>query len=225
MAAHVSGRNRDADNRRDAELVRRAQAWDKAAQTELFLKYHAVFADWARRRFRSKQWLDNYTDAATDRVFEVLDQYDPKRSAFCSWAHRVAIVAIFKFIRDMGTERDDVSIDEMMDDALPALLGPEEEYVYRLVYEEVAGLEFEQSVAVGGHAAGYSDEELAEWLQIPRRQVCYRRQQGKAALKLRLAEVLFTSVRPKGRFSGYYPMMKRDGNANESPLPGGEGGD
>jgi RNA polymerase sigma factor (sigma-70 family) len=225
MAAHVSDRNRDADNRRDAELVRRAQAWDKAAQDALFNKYHAVFESWTRRRFHSKQWLDNYTDAATARVFEVLDRYDPKRSAFCSWAHHVAIVAIFKFIRDMGTERDDVSIDEMMDDALPALLGPEEEYVYRLVYEEVAGLEFEQRVAVEGHEAGYSDEELAEWLNIPRRQVCYRRKQGKAALKLRLSRALFTPIRPKGRFSGYYPMMKRDGNANESPPLGAEGGD
>src|SRR5512143_2965108 len=106
-------------------------------ERHLLAKYRAVFLLWVVRRFHNgNRWVDDYAQEAIIRVSENLHKYKPGRSAFCSWAHILAKSAIFTFMSRLATERNDVSLDALVDDAIPALLGPEEEYAYLRVCEE-----------------------------------------------------------------------------------------
>ena len=192
MAACTVVRDRTADNQTDVDLARRVLAGDRAAESELLATYRAIFLGWSRRTFRKgNRWTEDYAQVATIKLFKVLNKYRPELSSFWSWAHIVAKSAIFTFISQQATERNDVSLDELMDDAMPALLGPEEEYIFRRVCEEVENLVPEQRAAVRGpYYDDLSDEEVADRLHIPVRRVCYRRKQGKAVLRVRLSDVL-----------------------------------
>jgi RNA polymerase sigma factor (sigma-70 family) len=226
MAVSATVRDRTAENRSDTALVLRARDGDKAAEEELYYKYHTQFLCWIRRWLRHKEWAPDFADAAIAKLFEVLPQYKPELSAFSSWAFIVAKTNVIKLIHDLGTERNDVSADELLDEVLPALTGPEDDFVVSRVREEVAHLNGEQRAAVGGQFfEGRTDEELAAELSIPRRRVCYRRQQGLAAMRDRLSDVPFTSIRPETRFSRYYYMMDHDVKANDTALLGGKEGD
>jgi RNA polymerase sigma factor (sigma-70 family) len=192
MAACTVVRDRTADNQTDVDLVRRTNAGDRAAESELLTKYRAIFLGWACRSFRKgNRWTEDYAQVATIKLHKVLNGYRPDLSPFWSWAHIVAKSAIFNFISEQASERNDVSLDELMDEAEPALLGPEEEHIFRRVREEVENLVPEQRAAVRGpYYDDLSDEELADRLHIPVRRVCYRRKQGKAVLRERLSDVL-----------------------------------
>jgi RNA polymerase sigma factor (sigma-70 family) len=204
MAAHALARERAAENRFDVALVLRVLAGDRAAEVELYHKYHTRFLNWIRRWLRHKEWADDFAEEAVIQLFQVLPQYRPELSSFSTWAHRVAYTKVMKCIRDLHTERDDVSADDLFLEFLPALTGPEDDYVASRLHEEVACLEREQRAAVGGpYFDGLNDTELAARLRMPRRRVCYRRRQGMAALRRRLKYVPFTSIRPRLRFSGY----------------------
>jgi RNA polymerase sigma factor (sigma-70 family) len=192
MVACTKVRDWTADDRTDVDLVGRALAGDRAAESELLTKYRAIFLGWVCRTFRKgNRWTEDYAQEAAIKLHKVLGDYRPERSPFWSWAHIVARTAIFTFISKQATERNDVSLDALMDDAVPALLGPEEEHIFLRVREEVENLTPEQRAAVKGpYYDGLSDEELADTLHIPVRRVCYRRKQGKVVLRERLSDVL-----------------------------------
>jgi RNA polymerase sigma factor (sigma-70 family) len=196
MSVCTKVRDWTADDRADVDLVGRALAGDQAAESELLGKYRAIFLGWVCRTFRKgNRWTEDYAQEAAIKLHKVLIEYRPERSPFWSWAHIVAKTAIFTFISKQATERNDVSLDALMDDALPVLLGPEEEHIFLRVREEVENLAPEQRAAVRGpYYDGLSDDELALMLGLPRRRVCYRRRQGMAAIRERLSEVPFTTI-------------------------------
>ncbi len=192
MAVCARVRDWTAYNQTDVDLVRRVLAGDGAAESELLTKYRAIFLGWICRTFRKgNRWNEDYAQVAIIKLYKVLNRYHPEKSPFWSWAHIVGKTAIFTYISKQAAERNEVSLDELMDVAEPALLGPDEEHIFRQVYEEVENLVPEQRAAVRGpYYDGYSDEELADKLHLPVRRVCYRRKQGKAVLRKKLSVVL-----------------------------------
>jgi RNA polymerase sigma factor (sigma-70 family) len=210
VAVHRTVHDRTVENQCDTALVLRACDWDEAAQAELYHKYHDQFLTWIRRWLRHKEWATDFADAAIAQLFEVLPQYKPELSSFRTWAYRVAYTGVIKYIRDLHTERDDVSADDLFLEFLPALTGPEQDYAARRLREEVANLVPEQRAAVGGPLDGLTDVELSALLSIPKRRVCYRRRQALAELRKRLIDVARTWIRPKGRFLGYKDIGTND---------------
>jgi len=226
MSVTVTVRDRTAENRSDAALVMRALAGDEAAFDELLFKYRDKFLCWIRPWLRYNLWVDEFADEAIADLVEVLCQYKPELSAFSSWAFIVMRTSVIKSIARVAANRNDISAIELLDEALPALTGPEDDFISSRLHEEVANLDPEQRAAVNGEFfEGRTDEDLAAELAIPRRRVSYRRQQGLAALRDRLSDVAFTSIRPKLRFSRYYYVMTDDVKANDTALLGGKEGD
>ena len=226
MAICAAVRDRAAEDRDDTALVLRARAGDEAAIKELRSKYHALFLSWIRRKLWDKDLAHDLADGAIAELFEVLDQYKPELSPFSAWAFIVAKTCVIKLMLVLGTERHDVTPVELLDEFMPALTGPADDFVTSRVREEVANLSPEQQVAVNGwFFEGRTDEEMAAELSIPRRRVNYRRQQGLAVLRDRLSDVPFTSIRPETRFSGYYYIMDHETKANDCALLGGKDGD
>jgi RNA polymerase sigma factor (sigma-70 family) len=219
-------RDRAEENRKDVALVLRARDGDQTAFDELHHKYRGNFLRWIRPWIRCNLWEDELADAALAELLKVLNQYKPELSAFSSWAFIVMKTSVIKSIAKLATNRNDVSADEFLEEMLPALTGPDDDFVVARLHEEVANLAPEQRVAVNGeYFEGRTDEDLAAELSIPRRRVSYRRQQGLATMRKRLSDVAFTSIRPETRFSRYYYMMDHDVKANDLALLGGEEGD
>ncbi len=225
MAVAVRVRDRTEGNNRDNALILRIRAGDETAYAELWHKYHRIFLDWVRRWLRFPEWEEECADHAVAVLFKELPEYVPGRSAFCSWAHMVGRSAIIKHIHDLSIDRDDFPYDEIVDDMVPALTGPVDDFMNGMVHEEVEQLEPQQRAAVGGHFfEDKTDGEIAEEQHVPRRRVNYRRQQGLASLRKRFSGVLYTWIRPETRFSrNSYVMM--NAQVNQPALPGGEEGD
>ncbi len=189
MAACTLVHDQSDERRGDAALVLKARNGDAAAQAELFLKFHEKTLGWMHRWMPHKQWKQEFADHAIGVVFACLDKFDPERGAFGSWVYMVVRSAVLKHIHDLHVDRADFPYDEMLEDALPAVFGPEDEFPLSRLHEEVARLEHEQRAAVEGFFfCGYSDVELAAMLGIPKRRVCYRRKQGLAELRRRLSD-------------------------------------
>ena len=225
MAVAARIRDHAEGNNRDDALIQSIRAGDGAAYDELWYKYHNLFINWVRRWVRCPAWEQECADQAVAVLFEVLPKYQPGRSSFCSWAHMVGRSAIIKHIHQLSIDRDDVPVDEMITDMLPTLSGPEDDYVRSRVTEELSRLEPEQQAAVNGaYFDDRSDSELSAELSIPRRRVCYRRQQGLASLRERLSDVPLTTIRPVTRFSGNSYVMPGT-EVRELALLGGEEGD
>ena len=186
MTACTKVRDREEEKRRDAANVLKARAGDAAAQAEVFLKYHEKIGAWMHLWMPHKEWKDEFTDHAMAEVFECLDKFDPERGAFGSWVFMVVRSAVLKHIHELHVDRADFPYDEMLEEALPAVSGPEDDLLLRCVREEVAHLDPEQRAAVDGYFfSGFSDVELAARYSIPKRRVCYRRRQALARLRRR----------------------------------------
>jgi RNA polymerase sigma factor (sigma-70 family) len=227
MVALTTVRLRTADARSDESLWQRAVAGDRDALEKLLTKYRAIFALWVNRVFRGgNRWNEDYAQEATIRVFKKLNKYRPERAAFCTWAHVVGRSAIFSFIKKHASERYDVSLDVLWEDAVATLRGPEEEYAFLRLCEEGEKLESQRYAAVGGHFyEDKADKQIGVEQHMETRRVNYRRHQGLRSMKKGLSEVPFMSIRPKLRFSGYYIVMNHKTGAHASALPGGEEGD
>lgn len=225
MAVCTKARDRPTADQHDVALVARVIAGDKSAEDDLWHRYHEQFRRWVQRWNHINEWESLFVDAATSQLFEVLPHYKPEFSAFRSWAFSVARCAVLKQVRDLCINRADIALDEFLEDVLPALLRPEDDFLSSRVDEEVDRLDPERRAAVRGHFyEGKTDEEIAEELHIPRRRVNYRRQQGMAMIRSRLCDVPFTSIRPETRLSGYYYTMT-DVKEKEPALLGGKEGD
>jgi RNA polymerase sigma factor (sigma-70 family) len=222
MAGYMKTRDRAAGNRRDADLVLRARAWDIAAQVEL---YYGIFRKWVHRWLRFDAWEVECVDFMMATLFEELHKYRPEGSAFCSWAHMVCRSALVKHIHELSLNRVDFPYDEIVADMLPALTDPMDDYVVDRINEEVANLETEQRAAVSGHYYDErSDAEIAAEQGMPRRRVCYRRHQGEQNLRRRLNDVAFTWIRPQTAFFRNSYVMA-SAKENIAALLGGEEGD
>jgi len=225
MAVAAGARDRAEGNNRDNALIRRIRAGDEAAYAELWHKYHNLFLNWVRRWLRFPEWERECADHALAVLFEELPKYEPGRSAFCSWAHMVGRSAIVKHIHDLSIDRADFPLDDIVEDLMPALVGPLDDFVAGRIREEVRNLAPQQGAAVGGHYfEDKTDDEIAAELHIPRRRVNYRKQQGLAELKERLCDVASTWIRPEIGFSRDSYMMA-SARQNISALLGGRGGD
>jgi RNA polymerase sigma factor (sigma-70 family) len=226
MAAYTKVRDRVGENRSDVSLAERAVGGDMAAWNKLYVRYKALFFLWMRGWLKHKEWAEDCAVAGVEALYEALPQYKPERSAFSTWAYRVAYTGVIKFIRDSHDKRNDISSDELLAEVIPALHGPKYDYIMRRLHEEVDRLEPMQHAAVAGHFFyGYSDQEISDLYNIPRRKVCYRRRQGIVALAKRLSDIAFMSIRPETLLSGYNYMMTNDEKENENAQPGGKEGE
>jgi len=225
MTVAVRLRDRAEGNRRDDSLILRIRAGDETAYEELWYRYHKIFLEWVHRWLRFPEWEEECADHAVAVLFEELGKYEPGRSAFCSWAHMVGRSAIIKHIHDLSIQSEDVPLDEMITDMLPALTGPVDDFMNWMVHEEVEQLEPQQRAAVGGcYFEDKTDEEIAKEQHIPRRRVNYRKHQGLVRLRKRFSGGLYTSIRPGTRFFGNSYMMP-EVEKHEPALLGGEEGD
>jgi RNA polymerase sigma-70 factor, ECF subfamily len=226
MATCTAVPPRTADHETEADQVRRAQAGDEAAIGIIYNRYRIQYRVWFARYLTHKEWVPEFADAAAAALYEALPQFNGELSGFKTWAYRIGYTGVIKYVRKLKTERNDVSLTDMIVATLPALRSPELDYIYTRLHEEVEKLPYEQRVAVKGwFFEGYSDREISEVYGIPRRRVCYRRKQGLAALAERLADVALMLIRPELRFPGYNYDVDSNMTNNRPAQPGREDGD
>lgn len=226
MAVATGVRDRESENRYVVGLVLRAQAGDSEAESELDAIYRPRFERWVRRWLKNPFWHDDLVQVALNRLLRKLHQYKPERSAFNSWAFRVAKCAMLNEIARLDARRVMLSLDIDWMELKPALFGPEDDYVAHRAQEAVDKLEPEKRLAINGPLKdGLTDVEIARQLGIPARRVSYRRQQGLREAREALSEIPFTSIRPKTCFSLYKEVMTTKRKHKRKALPGGEAGD
>jgi len=191
MAVVAQFRLRESDKRLESVLLARVQSGDIEAGAELRERFRTRLHERLRHWLWNRQWADDLAAEGADAVRECLGEYKSDRASFNTWANRVAFSSIMKRISKLGLDRNDVRLDELVANLLPAVGGPEHAHIIARLREEVERLEpVRRAVIRGTFFEEKSDPELAVELHLPRRQVCYRRKQALRDLEKRLRDVL-----------------------------------
>lgn len=178
----------------DASLVAAAQGGDRYALDQLLRRHYDRIHAVCRRVAGSTRDADDACQEALVKIVRSLPRFDG-RSAFGTWAYRIAMNASLDELRKRGRRPalhtvDDTARPEMID---PTAADPIDQYGDRVLLDDaLGGLPEDLRVAVVMRDVGDLDyAEIAETLGVPVGTVKSRISRGRAALaaQLRLDDV------------------------------------
>ena len=197
MSAYTAVPERTVDFRTDAELARLTVAGDLYAREVLGRRLDDHLPHWVRRWSSSSVWRADLANGAKQRILDRLNEYNPARGSFNTWAYQVAYHAVIDNVRELHLDRKEVSYDAMPEGALLSRADPAEEYADCRVKDEVRRLPSEQATIIWmKFEQMLSVAEIARKLHLSRKQVRLRLQKATAALRRRLAYTVSTSHGP-----------------------------
>jgi RNA polymerase sigma factor (sigma-70 family) len=197
MAACIAVLEGTADVRSDADLARLTVAGNKDARVTLDRRLEEHLPHWVRRWSCSTVWREDLAGAAKDRIRTRLDEYDPARGSFNSWAYKVAYHAVIDKVRELHLDKKEVSYDAMPEGALLTMADPAKDYADDRVKEEVDRLPDAQATIIRMRFVQMlCIEEIARKVHLSRKQVRLRLQKAMVTLRRRLAYTVSTSHGP-----------------------------
>lgn len=174
----------------EQELFLRARAGNKEAREELAGRVEDWVPPSIFRWYKNPTWRDDVGQVGVDKVIAELPAYDPARGPFRPWAHRIARNAALNEIRKRKLNKNVVSFEDIKDESPFSVADPAEHYRDYRVKEAVSRLKPElRKVACLRFLEEMEIEAIAEELHLKKRQVRYRVELARKALRERLAYV------------------------------------
>jgi RNA polymerase sigma-70 factor (ECF subfamily) len=166
---------------RDSELIQRCRRGDRIALGQLIEEYQRPVYNAAYRIAGSTEDAADITQAVFLKVFERLEQYDPKYKFF-SWIYRIAINESINYIK---RSRNQQPLD---DNEIASTSGPEDLVqqadMSRSIQDELMELgENYRVVIVLKHFSDCSYRQISEILHIPEKTVKSRLYSARQILK------------------------------------------
>jgi len=188
------------DSRSDADLARLTVAGDMSAREVLGRRLDEHLPYWVCRWSSTTVWRADLANAAKQQILAALEEFDPARGSFNSWAYTVAYHAVIDKVRELHLDKKEVSYDAMPEGALLTIADPAKVYADNRVDEEVHRLPSEQeTIILMRFDQMLSIEEIARKLHLSRKQVRLRLQKAMVTLRRRLAYTVSTSHGPISR--------------------------
>ena len=174
-------------NSRDHALIKRCQRGDRKALGELVKEYERPIYNAAYRILGNPDDAADITQIVFLRVFERLDQYDPKYKFF-SWIYRIAIN---ESINQRSRTRNEQTLEE---DQFVAASHPEDavdaEQLSDVIQASLMTLQEDYRVVVVlRHFSDLSYRDISEVLHIPEKTVKSRLYSARQLMKTRLNEL------------------------------------
>ena len=170
----------------DKKLVERCSKGDRQAFEQLLVKYEKPVFNAAYRMLNSPDDARDVTQTVFLKVFEHLDQYDPKYRFF-SWIYRITLNESINWLKKSNR------LDALDGDVADTRSGPELEAGNAQLSESMQAALMTispdyRAVIVLKHLLGCSYQEIGEVLEIPEKKVKSRLYTARKLLQATLTE-------------------------------------
>lgn len=171
---------------KDTELMERCSKGDRQAFEILLIRYEKPVFNAAYRMLNSPDDARDVTQTVFLKVFEHLDQYDPK-FRFFSWIYRITLNESINWLKKSRR------VDTLEGDTPDTAGGPEREAINAQLSEGMQEALMTinpdyRAVIILKHLLGCSYQEISEVLQIPEKKVKSRLYTARQLLQQTLTE-------------------------------------
>jgi RNA polymerase sigma-70 factor (ECF subfamily) len=170
----------------DTKLIERCSKGDRRAFEVLLVRYEKPVFNAAYRMLNSPDDARDVTQTVFLKVFEHVDQYDP-RYRFFSWIYRITLNESINWLKKSGR------MDALEGDTADTADGPERQASNAQLGEEMQDALMAispdyRSVIILKHLLGCSYHEISEVLEIPEKKVKSRLYSARQLLQESLTE-------------------------------------